>query len=233
MTAKRRSPPNKHQSVKNRSPEKQLTSESEKTNQPDKPLSEKEKANWTLKPTTQAALTLWEYGNSNMQPVPMKLDFHGLTIALSEQTEMIINGDLKQCEAMLAAQVHTLDNLFNSLARLTLYNMDKPSETVDRILRLSLKAQSQCRATIETLSMIKNPPNPTFIRQANVAHNQQINNGAQVLHGSRARENKKQPNELLEDKDHGQRLDTTTTGTTSAVNPEMETVGAVNGAANK
>jgi hypothetical protein len=44
-------------------------------------------------------------------------------------------------------------------------------------MRLALKAQSQCRATLETLSAIKNPP-VVFARQANITNGpQQVNNG--------------------------------------------------------
>jgi hypothetical protein len=42
-------------------------------------------------------------------------------------------------------------------------------------LRLALKAQTQCRATVETLATMKNPV--VFAKQANIAHGpQQINN---------------------------------------------------------
>jgi hypothetical protein len=45
-------------------------------------------------------------------------------------------------------------------------------------LNLALKAQSQCRATLETLAHVKNPP-VLFAKQANIAHGpQQINNSA-------------------------------------------------------
>jgi len=50
-------------------------------------------------------------------------------------------------------------------------------EAADKYLRLALKAQGQCRATLETLAAIKNPP-VVFARQANIAHGpQQVNNG--------------------------------------------------------
>jgi hypothetical protein len=42
---------------------------------------------------------------------------------------------------------------------------------------MALRAQSQCRATLETLAAIKNPP-IVYARQANVTTGpQQINNG--------------------------------------------------------
>ena len=49
-------------------------------------------------------------------------------------------------------------------------------EHIDRLTRLALKAQAQCRATIETLTLIKNPTT-VFASQANIAHGpQQVNN---------------------------------------------------------
>jgi hypothetical protein len=79
-------------------------------------------------------------------------------------------------EALLVAQAHTLNALFNHLTRLAYRNWDNFDAT-ERLLRLALKAQTQSRATVETLGNIKNPP--TFIaQQANIAHGpQQVNNG--------------------------------------------------------
>jgi hypothetical protein len=44
---------------------------------------------------------------------------------------------------------------------------------LEAYLRLGLKAQSQSRATLETLSRIKNPQPVAFVRQANIAHGPQ------------------------------------------------------------
>ena len=72
-----------------------------------------------------------------------------------------------------------------------------------------LRAQSQCRATIETLAVIKNPQAVAFVRQANIAAGpQQVNNGMSAAHAaSRALENEFEPNRLLETQ-YGERLDT-------------------------
>jgi hypothetical protein len=56
-------------------------------------------------------------------------------------------------------------------------------------LRMALKAQNQCRMTLETLATIKNPP--VFTKQANINNGgqQQVNNGAEpvaVLPGAQA-----------------------------------------------
>jgi hypothetical protein len=43
--------------------------------------------------------------------------------------------------------------------------------------KMALKAQNQCRMTLETLSNIKNPP-VVYAKQANIANGpQQVNNG--------------------------------------------------------
>ena len=53
-------------------------------------------------------------------------------------------------------------------------------DQVDRYMRLALKAQGQCRATLETLATIKNPL-VVFARQANIAQGpQQVNNTVSV-----------------------------------------------------
>jgi hypothetical protein len=101
-------------------------------------------------------------------------------------------------------------------------------------MRLALKAQSQCRATIETLALMKNPQAVTFVRQANVAHGpQQVNNVPQPSsnQASRARESENRPNKLLEQQ-HGERLDPGAAQTTLGTDPALATVGEINGTAN-
>ena len=89
-------------------------------------------------------------------------------------------------------------------------------------MRLALKAQAQCRATIETLAALKNPP-IVIARQANISNGpQQVNNGPAV---PRADDSSNQPNELLET-DHGKRLDTGAAATPVASDPAMVAVEA-------
>ena len=97
-------------------------------------------------------------------------------------------------------------------------------------MRIALKAQSQCRATVETLATIKNPP-VVFARQANIAQGpQQVNNGMMPAGEPRARgKSENTPNELLEEKPH-ERLDTRTTSAASGTDPQLATVGGGDGA---
>jgi hypothetical protein len=88
---------------------------------------------------------------------------------------------------------------------------------METFLRLALKAQSQCRATLETLAAIKNPP-VVFAKQANISSgHQQVNN---VVPATHAEENKK-PNELLEVNNGRTILDTGTTQATSTEDKAM------------
>ena len=93
---------------------------------------------------------------------------------LNAAVDRVHRGDLRDSEAMLTAQAMTLNALFGHLA-----NLADRTEYVDKFdtyLRLALKAQGQCRATLETLAEIKHPPT-VFAQQANVAHGpQQVNN---------------------------------------------------------
>ena len=84
-------------------------------------------------------------------------------------------GDMKHAEAMLYGQAHALQTLFTAFTlRANSQEHLKHSETY---LRLALKAQSQCRTTLETLATIKAGP-VVIARQANIAHGpQQVNNG--------------------------------------------------------
>lgn len=99
-------------------------------------------------------------------------------------------------------------------------------------MRLALKAQSQCRTTLETLAVIKNPPTSVaFVRQANIAHGaQQVNNGS-TAEAPRARELEITPNKLLETSD-GKRLDVEAATQAVGANPHVEAVGKVNRAEN-
>jgi hypothetical protein len=95
---------------------------------------------------------------------------------------------------MLMIQAHTLDAIFNNLAQRAA--SAKLLSQLEQYMRLALKAQSQCRATLESLAAIKNPP-IVYAKQANIANGpQQINNGIQP---QRARENEIEQTQLSGD----------------------------------
>ncbi len=126
---------------------------------------------------------------------------------------------------MLTAQAHTLDAIFNYLARCAI-NAEY-MDNLERYLKLALRAQSQCRATWEALSTIKNAPTMGYVRQANIAHGpQQIN-----IHRPDDKPEEKQipPNELLENKEHepDKWLDTGAPQEAVGADSDLETVGKV------
>lgn len=187
-------------------------------------------AHASLRPTMQAAITLLQY-NKNFGEISIDT----LVNDLGKQCQLANSGDLGRAEAQLTAQAHTLDAIFNNLARRAAKNMGEYINAAETYMRLALKAQSQCCRTLETLAAIKNPPSSVaFVRQANIANGpQQVNNGASppVADPSRARKTENQPNKLLEQSD-GERLDTGATAAAGRENSRMATVGEIHRTAN-
>ena len=102
------------------------------------------------------------------------VDLTECLVKLHAAVDRVHRGDLREAEALLTAQAVTLNTMFTHLAN----RADKTEyvDKFDRYLRLALKAQAQCRATLERLAAIKNPPT-LLARQANIAHGpQQVNN---------------------------------------------------------
>ena len=100
----------------------------------------------------------------------------------------------------------------------------------DTYLRLALKAQGQCRATLETPTNIKKPRPMAFVKQANIAHGpQQVNNGNSEPNDPRVRareKNENAQNELLTDTraTHGKPVDTRAKSKAGRSNPRVATV---------
>jgi hypothetical protein len=159
--------------------------------------------------------------------------------SLEEQGRRVNGNDFAPQEQMLNAQANALNAVFSELCRRAALNMGEYPDAMERYLRLAFKAQSQCRATVETLAVIKNPP--VFTRQANIAHGpQQVNNGSATnneghtpkhapAHGKPEIEQSK----LLEGAQHGGKvLDESPARAATGGNSALETVGAVNRAKN-
>lgn len=152
--------------------------------------------------------------------------------SLREKIAASQNGSTALADELLIGQAVALNVLFNECMRLAAMNMGEYPAATERYMRLGLKAQSQCRATFESLGRIKNPPNVAFVRQANIAHGpQQVNNGAndpQAVPASvRAGENGSAPIELLENSD-GEWMDARAASSAGRGDPAMATVGQVN-----
>ena len=142
------------------------------------------------------------------------IDSQGLMDVLIENAGAVHRNDLTQVEAMLMNQATALQSLFVRLVESSMAASMLPQQEI--AMRLALKSQAQCRATLETLAAIKNPP-VVYARQANVTTGpQQINNS--TVAPSRAREIENEQSKLL---------DTRATGATVPSNSTLEALGKI------
>ncbi len=152
-----------------------------------------------------------------------EIDVPTLLEHLRNQAAAVNRGDLSQAEAMLMNQATALQSLFARLAERGMGCDHAPAFEAN--MRMALRAQSQCRATIETLATIKNPP-IVYARQANVTTGpQQINNG--MATPARARENEIEQTQLSGG-NHELLPDARTSGIESQANPTLEALGEIN-----
>lgn len=151
---------------------------------------------------------------------------------LKRQAKEINDGNLGDVEAMLVTQANTLDMIFNQLARRAADSQHLVQ--LETQLRLALKAQSQCRATLETLAEINNPCSVAFVRQANFADGpQQVNNGTQAAPSPRAPEKTETGANKLIGEGHAQTVDLRAASSTCPADSAMEAMGTVDRAENR
>ena len=158
------------------------------------------------------------------------VDLTELVTNLREQVKDVADGNMRPVEAMLYGQAVALQTMFTSLSRRAAANDGLKQFQVN--LTLALKAQAQCRATLEALAEIKNPRPVAFVKQANIANGpQQINNAAPAnrteadIQPTHARQNAGPPNELLEHQ-HGNRLDPEAKSEAVGADPHLDAVEA-------
>jgi hypothetical protein len=156
-----------------------------------------------------------------------ELDLTEAVAVVREKASAVQAGNLAGLEETLTAQAVALDAIFNEMARRAAWNMGDYINTTETYLRLGLKAQAQCRATVQTLFEMKNPQPVAFVKQANIANGpQQVNNGVTTQSPPHAEISANPSNELL-GLSHEQRLDIRTAGAASGAHRQLETVGAV------
>lgn len=103
------------------------------------------------------------------------LDFAMAVNALRQSTETIHQGDIKKVEAMLMCQANALEVMFSYLARKAL--AQQYFNQYQANVQLALKAQNQCRKTLQALIQLKQPNQTSFIKQTNISSgHQQVNN---------------------------------------------------------
>ena len=183
-----------------------------------------------LSPLTNAAVNVF-----NFHPITGGCEINAILAEIGVQTKKVQDGDMSGPEAMLVAQAHALDIMFSSLAqRAALNSKAGYLGATESYMRLALKAQSQCRTTIEALGELKNPRTTTFNKQVNIAEQQQVNNGPNTetstrtgAHASAREKNITPTNELLTEGEQHATLDTRGTGAAIGANQKVEAVGAI------
>jgi len=96
------------------------------------------------------------------------------TEVLAEILQSAARGDKELSSQLLAAQAVTLDTLFTELATRSKQNMGQYFDASERYMRLALKAQANCRATLEALAKLHQP------REQTVKH-VQVNEGGKAV----------------------------------------------------
>lgn len=183
--------------------------------------------------TARAALSLQTQAtiaiDCVMSPSFGPMDTNVIRSELVSRSKQVIDGDLSSVELMLFNQAQVLQSIFTRMV--CRGSVDANSrESTESYLRLAFKAQAQCRATLETLANIKNPQPTAFIRQQNIAANQQVNNGAAmpaaVAH-ARTDDSSDSANELKAvTHEQGQRLDSGAAAAAGGGDPPMAALDA-------
>jgi hypothetical protein len=93
---------------------------------------------------------------------------------LAKEISKVEAGDIGLASRLLASQAVTLDALFIELARRSGSNMGDYPQAMERYMRLALKAQSNCRATLEAMAKLHQP------REQTVRH-VHVNEGGQAV----------------------------------------------------
>ena len=163
---------------------------------------------------------------------PDTYDVNVLADELAAQVKAVNQGDMQRTEGILISQAQALDAIFVNLMRRSVNQTN--AAHWEMYMRMGMKAQSQCRATLQVLAEIKNPRPVAFVKQANINNggHQQVNNGLMggaLSSPAPARENEIEQTKLLEGMTNGSTyMDTGTTPATSRGNKALEPVEVVN-----
>lgn len=106
-----------------------------------------------------------------------KLELPGISdYALEMQSigDRAAEGDLAFASRMLATQAVALDSMYAELARRSASNLGKYMDAAERYGRLALRAQTNCRTTLEALARLHQP------REQTVRH-VHVNEGGQAV----------------------------------------------------
>lgn len=140
--------------------------------------------NGETEPQTMARVVIgpyWRHGlvakgvaDKSVGKLPGEPQFDDFGRAIKEKAELVSRGDLKLANDMLVAQAHSLDAIFAEFARRAALNMGDYLSATETYARIALKAQANCRATLEALMKLHQP------REQTVKH-VHVNQGGQAV----------------------------------------------------
>lgn len=123
----------------------------------------------------------WRHGlvakgivDKSVGKLPGEPGFDDFGRAIKDKAELVSRGDLKLASDMLVAQAHSLDAIFAEFARRAALNMGDYLGATETYGRIALKAQANCRATLEALMKLHQP------REQTVKH-VHVNEGGQAV----------------------------------------------------
>jgi hypothetical protein len=125
-----------------------------------------------LRPALLGAMTTQAWHKNKSEGLD-GLDIIALADELNVQVNNVIESDdMGRCKALLVTQAHVLDTVANEMLRRA-----AKSEYLSQLecySKIGLRAQAQCRATVEALASVCDP---VIVIQTNIAHGpQQVNN---------------------------------------------------------
>lgn len=145
---------------------------------------------------------------------------------IGQIVDAVNEGRLYSLESMLVSQAIALQSMFVNLAERA--HDAKNADHIRMLTALALKAQAQSRNTIDSIVNLKYPRQVAFVKQANIAQNQQINQG--TLHAQEKMASTK--TELLEQSHEQQWMDTGAKAEAARSDSALEAVAAINRAEN-
>ncbi|CAH0354061.1 hypothetical protein [Aquabacterium sp. CECT 9606] len=181
--------------------------------------SDQANAAFWLDPATAAASVIAPFS----KPAMPDINSDALVTKLHES--MKPDAYKEQSLAMLYGQAMALQTIFVELSRRGI-KQDALLQ-YEAHMKLAMKAQNQCRMTLESLAAVQNPP-VVYAKQANFAngHQQVVNNGAPAQPTTPTAKPETTQNQLLEES-HGERLDLGAKAKAGGADPLMAAMGEV------
>jgi hypothetical protein len=175
-----------------------------------------------VSPSVQSAIVIKSWSN-----FAGDVDLGELLVDLRKRIANVQDGDMRPVEAMLYGQAKALETLFTSLARRAV--SQEYMSNMQTYMGLALKAQAQCRSTLEALAEIKNPRQVSIVKQANISGgHQQVNNTGPDFPAqyapARARANAGSTQNGLLEASHEVELDTRAPSATGGADRHLEAV---------